>query len=82
MVLTKFLTILLLTNSASSVRLDEMNKEQEVDVDDMTEAQYKNYMMTHSNDNEDDEQEDDDALVAKLQNQAMSQSGNLEKMNE
>ena len=83
MVLTKFLTILLLTNSASSVRLDEMNKEQEVDVDDMTEAQYKNYMMTHSNDNEEDDvQEDDDALVTKLQNQAMSQSGNLEKMNE
>jgi hypothetical protein len=35
----------------------------------MTEAQYKNYMMTHSNDNEEDDvQEDDDALVTKLQN--------------
>jgi hypothetical protein len=66
MVLTKFLTILLLTNSASSVRLDDMNADLEEDVDNMTEAQYKNYMMTHQNDEKEEEQEDDDALVTKL----------------
>ena len=46
MVLTKFLTILLLlAHSASSVRMEDMKTELEEDVDNMTESQYKNYLM-------------------------------------
>ena len=45
MVLTKFLTILLLTNSASSVRMEDMKTDLEEDIDNMTESQYKNYLM-------------------------------------
>ena len=45
MVLTKFLTILLLTHSASSVRMEDMKTDLEEDIDNMTESQYKNYLM-------------------------------------
>ena len=62
--LSKFLTILLLSSaSVSSVRIETMNSvDLEVDVDSMTEAQYKNYLMReqekHAND--DDEEDLDD----------------------
>jgi len=45
MVVTKFLTILLLAHSASSVRIEDTKTELEEDIDSMTEVQYKNYLM-------------------------------------
>jgi hypothetical protein len=46
MVLTRFLTVLLLTNSVSAVRMEADKTELEEDIDNMTESQYKNYLMS------------------------------------
>lgn len=45
MVLSKFLTILVLTYSVLAVRIEDTKTELEEDIDNMTEAQYKNYLM-------------------------------------
>ena len=72
--LAKFLTILLLS-SVSAVRIDSVNSaDQEEDVDNMTEAQYKNYLMLeqekHANDEDENEDEmDDNSVVQTLTKQ-------------